>query len=79
MRITFITNYMTPHQRPFCEAMYALMKEDFHFISTTIMENERKDMGWSSDIKDLPYASFYDGLILKLLYRITQERYGFLK
>ena len=60
MRITFITNYMTPHQRPFCEAMYALMKDDFHFIATTIMENERKDMGWSSDIKDLPYASFYD-------------------
>lgn len=60
MRIVFITNYMTPHQLPFCEEMYARLKDNFIFIYTTPMEEERKKMGWGMKIETLSYVWFYD-------------------
>lgn len=46
--ITFISNYLTPHQIPFCEAMYKFLDSSFHFISIEEVEIERLQMGWSS-------------------------------
>ncbi|MDB8545639.1 glycosyltransferase [Turicibacter sanguinis] len=46
MRVTFISNYLTHHQIPFCEEMYKILGDDFKFISTIPMENEREKMGW---------------------------------
>ena len=51
MRVTFISNYLTIHQIPFCEAMYRELGENFHFVNTESMEAERISMGWANEKK----------------------------
>ena len=57
MTVTFISNYINHHQIPFSNACYELIGEDFHFIQTQPMEEERLLMGWSSKGESLPYVS----------------------
>ena len=52
MTVVFISNYYNHHQAPFCQVMSNLLKENFVFIQTQEMEEERSSMGWG-DI-DLP-------------------------
>ena len=47
MKITFYSNYLTHHQIPLCNVMYRRLGDDFKFISSTVMEEERKSGGWS--------------------------------
>ena len=56
MTVTFISNYINHHQIPFSNACYALWGEDYHFIQTQGMEQERLSMGWSRDGEALPYV-----------------------
>lgn len=46
MKFVFISNYLTLHQKPFCDCMFEHLRGDFYFISTVPMEQERLDMGW---------------------------------
>lgn len=45
-RFLFVSNYINHHQIPFCKAMRRLLGEDFVFIQTEVMEEERRKMGW---------------------------------
>ena len=56
MTLTFITNYMTPHQKPLCDELYKQLGDDFHFIAVEKMDEERVKMGWGEDMDDAPYA-----------------------
>lgn len=56
MTITFISNYINHHQIPFCNACFERLKDDFRFIQTQPMEQERIDMGWNTDAVKLPYV-----------------------
>ena len=56
MTFTFVSNYINHHQIPLCEALYKTLGEDFTFIQTMPMEEERVAMGWSVDLKKLPYV-----------------------
>lgn len=56
MTITFISNYINHHQIPFSDALYTLLGNDYHFIQTQPMEEERLAMGWSRDGEELPYV-----------------------
>lgn len=58
MTITFISNYINHHQIPFSNACYGLLGEDYHFIQTEPMEQERLKMGWSKEGEALSYVSF---------------------
>lgn len=58
MTLTFISNYINHHQIPFCNACYEELGEDFCFIQTQPMEQERIEMGWDLDAKKLPYVRF---------------------
>ena len=58
MTVTFISNYINHHQIPFSNACYELLGEDYHFIQTKPMEQERLLMGWSREGEQLPYVSF---------------------
>lgn len=49
MTITFISNYLTLHQIPFCEAIYNEIGDEFHFVNTEKMEAERVKMGWGNE------------------------------
>lgn len=51
MRVAFVSNYLTHHQKPFCDAMNAMLKGNFTFISTMPIEQERLDMGWEDDFE----------------------------
>ena len=56
MTLTFISNYINHHQIPFCNALYEKLGENFHFIQTQPMEQERIAMGWHADETSLPYV-----------------------
>lgn len=60
LKITFITNYMTHHQLPFCKEMYKILGDNFAFLQTTAMEEERKNMGFLMDVKNLGFVYDYD-------------------
>lgn len=58
MKFIFVSNYLNHHQIPFCNAMYGLLGEDFGFIQTEAMEEERIRMGWQP-ISDNAYLHLY--------------------
>lgn len=59
MKVTFVSNYINHHQMPFCEEMYGRLKEDYCFIQTEPMEEERVKMGWDASLAELPYVRKY--------------------
>lgn len=60
MTVTFISNYINHHQIPFSDALYELLGEEYHFIQTEPMEEERLAMGWSREGEALPYVLQFD-------------------
>lgn len=56
MKITMISNYINHHQIPFSQALYERVGEDYHFIQTQPMEEERIAMGWGLDEAQLSYV-----------------------
>ncbi len=52
MKLVFISNYFNHHQKPFSDAMFELIGEDYNFIETEPMSEERLKMGWGG--KDKP-------------------------
>ena len=62
MRITFVSNYINHHQIPFCEEMIKLCGEDneFVFIQTEQIEQDRIKMGWGEDIPSFVRLAFAD-------------------
>ena len=56
MKFVFVSNYINHHQKPFCDAMYELLGDEFAFVATMPMEAERVSMGWSTDLVKLPYV-----------------------
>lgn len=54
MKVVFVSNYFNHHQKPFCEEMYQRLGEDFTFISTSVMREERRKLGYVQE--DRPYV-----------------------
>ena len=52
MKIVFVSNYFNHHQKPFCEELHRRFGADFTFVSTTVMREERKKLGYAQN--DLP-------------------------
>ena len=46
MKVVIISNYFNHHQKPLCEAMYQSIGENFRFIVTSEMREERKKLGY---------------------------------
>ena len=72
MRIVFISNYFNHHQLYVSDELYKLTGNNYYFIETSTISDERIKMGWKSDIKR--------GYLLKLsdnnrkeIYRIIRE------
>ena len=55
MKIVFVTNFYNHHQKPFADELYSLFGEDYHFIETSPITEERKNMGWGGDQRP-PYV-----------------------
>lgn len=51
MKVVFISNSFNHHQKPFCDAMYSKIRDDYCFIETRPIRQERLDMGWGQEAK----------------------------
>ena len=60
MKVTMISNYINHHQIPFSQALYEKLEEEYRFIQTEPMEEERIRMGWGLEVDTLPYLVFLD-------------------
>ena len=56
MTFTFVSNYINHHQIPLCDALYRELGDDYTFIQTMPMEEERVAMGWGVDVHCLTYV-----------------------
>ena len=59
MKVVFVSNYINHHQIPFCNAMREQLSEDFFFVQTEPMAEERIKMGWGQDFSRLPYLHLF--------------------
>lgn len=50
IRFILVSNFINHHQIPFCDAMYRLTDGSFAFIQTSPMTEERKEMGWKTEL-----------------------------
>lgn len=60
MKMTFVSNYINHHQIPLSNALYKRLGEDFAFIQTQQMEEDRVKMGWKDEVKSVPYLKLYE-------------------
>ena len=60
MKVTFISNYINHHQIPLSDELYQIWGEDYTFIQTEPMEEERIKMGWVESGTEIPYVKVYD-------------------
>lgn len=54
-KIVFVSNFLSPHQKPFCDEMNRLCEDDFCFVATKPMNDERKGLGYS-DLDNTSYV-----------------------
>ena len=55
MKISFFTNFMTHHQLPFCLEMYKKYGDDFKFVSTEKINEERISLGYKEMDNEYPF------------------------
>lgn len=49
MRIVFVSNFMSIHQQPLCQALFNKSGTDFLFIETSCMDSDRVEMGFDDE------------------------------
>ncbi len=49
MKVVFLSNYFNHHQQYFSNAMYRLIGDEYTFMETSEMRNERKKLGYGID------------------------------
>ena len=69
MKLTFVSNYINHHQIPLSNVLYEKLGDDYAFIQTEPMEEERIKLGWDNDFDSIPYLKKYyeNGLECKKL------------
>lgn len=55
MKLTFVSNYINHHQIPMSEYLYEQLGDDYRFVQTEPMEEERRAMGWGEGTDLLPW------------------------
>lgn len=56
MKIAFYTNFLTHHQLPFCLEMYKKYGNDFIFVSTEKINEERLSLGYKDMDNEYPFV-----------------------
>lgn len=59
MKVTFVSNYINHHQIPVSDVLYEKLGNDYTFIQTEPMEEERIKMGWGTAFDDISYLKKY--------------------
>ncbi len=60
MKVTFVSNYINHHQIPLSEVLYRKWGDNYCFIQTQPMDEERVRLGWNADSSQLPYVLQYE-------------------
>ena len=60
MKVTMISNYINHHQIPFSNELFQRLGEDYKFIQTEPMEEERVKMGWGIKEEEIPYLLYLE-------------------
>lgn len=55
MTITFFSNFMNHHQLPFCNEMIKLIGDDFKFVATKKIDEDRLTLGYEDMNKKYPF------------------------
>lgn len=58
MKFTFVSNYINHHQLPLAKEMYRVLGDDYAFVETEPMEQERIALGWGED-EAIPFCHKY--------------------
>lgn len=58
MTFTFVSNYINHHQLPVAKELFQKLGEDYVFIQTEPMEEERIAMGWG-ETEEMPFLHLY--------------------
>ena len=66
MKFVFLSNYFNHHQKSFCEHLYKKLGQDFVFIATTVMREERRKLGYGEN-------DFPEYVLLSYLNRENEE------
>ena len=61
LKVVFVSNFFNHHQKPFSEEMYQKLGQDFSFISTSVMREERKQLGYAQDNHPTYVIHAYEG------------------
>ena len=56
MKVTFFSNFLNHHQLPFCLAMCKLTNNNFTFVATERIPQERLDMGYADMNEAYPFV-----------------------
>lgn len=56
MKITFFSNFLNHHQLPFCKEMYEKIGNDFKFVATEPIPQERLNMGYLDMSTQYPFT-----------------------
>ena len=73
MKFVFVSNYLTHHQKPFCDAMFSMLRGNFVFVSTIPIEQERLKMGWKGESEVYELQSYTNEKSFKKACELIQE------
>ena len=59
MKLAIVSNYINHHQIPLANELYRRLGDDFAFIQTMEMEKDRVQMGWMSEVENIPYLKLF--------------------
>lgn len=59
MTVTFVSNYINHHQIPVSNRLYEKLGDNYTFIQTEPMEEDRLKMGWDKAFGEIPYLKKY--------------------
>ena len=57
--LTIVSNYINHHQIPMSNELYDKLGDNFTFIQTEPMEEDRVKMGWGSEVAAIPYLKLF--------------------
>ena len=60
LKITFYSNFLNHHQTSFCEAMVKRLGENFHYVATVPVPEERLSMGYHDYTKESYAINAYE-------------------
>ena len=75
MKLVFLSNFLNHHQLPLCQNLYAQLGENFWFVATEQIPQERLSFGYADMNREYPFVirTYEDAAQLKKARQLTDE------